>query len=119
MRSLACGVVVLLTFAEIPLLSGQAASDWPNWSVAFVAHRGGIVPGYPENTLAAFRQAIRHGADAIEVDLRGRQRYSVGFPRGDEGCRRRHEEGPGILSPPRVSRGPLARRAQRIACALQ
>ncbi len=71
MRSLTCGVVVLLTLAEIPLSSGQAALDWPKWSVAFVAHRGGIVPGYPENTLAAFRQAIRHGADAIEVDLRG------------------------------------------------
>lgn len=39
--------------------------------VAFVAHRGGIVPGYPENTLAAFREAIRHGAEAIEIDLRG------------------------------------------------
>jgi glycerophosphoryl diester phosphodiesterase len=36
-----------------------------------VAHRGGIVAGYPENTLAAFRQAIKHGAEVIEVDLRG------------------------------------------------
>ncbi len=41
-----------------------------NWSVVFIAHRGGIVRGYPENTLAAFRQAIEHGTHAIEVDLR-------------------------------------------------
>jgi glycerophosphoryl diester phosphodiesterase len=39
--------------------------------VVFVAHRGGIVPGYPENTIAAFRQAIKYGVDAIEIDLRG------------------------------------------------
>ncbi len=47
------------------------ASAWPEWSVVFVAHRGGIVPGYPENTLAAFRQAIQQGAEVIEIDLRG------------------------------------------------
>lgn len=39
--------------------------------VVFVAHRGGIVPGYPENTLAAFRHAIELGVDAIEIDPRG------------------------------------------------
>ncbi len=39
--------------------------------VAFIAHRGGIVDGYPENTLAAFREAIRHGAEMVEIDLRG------------------------------------------------
>ncbi len=44
--------------------------DWPEGDVVFVAHRG-IVPGYPENTLAAFRQAIKYGVDAIEIDLRG------------------------------------------------
>ncbi|KAL7674541.1 hypothetical protein ACOME3_000818 [Neoechinorhynchus agilis] len=36
---------------------------------AFISHRGesGL---YPENTLAAFKEAIRKGATAIEVDLR-------------------------------------------------
>ncbi len=29
------------------------------------------MPGYPENTLAAFRQAIKLGAGVIEIDLRG------------------------------------------------
>ena len=61
--------------AGVGLLHGTAAqtvdSGVPDWSVVFVAHRGGIVPGYPENTLAAFRQAIAHGAQVIEIDLRG------------------------------------------------
>ncbi len=48
--------------------AGAATADR---DVVLVAHRGGIVPGYPENTLAAFRHAIENGADAIELDLRG------------------------------------------------
>jgi glycerophosphoryl diester phosphodiesterase len=40
-----------------------------NWDVVVVAHRG-IVSGFPENTLAAFRAAILRGFNAIEVDLR-------------------------------------------------
>lgn len=65
-------VVIFLTLAPMLAASSSAAGpDWPEWNVAFVAHRGGIVAGYPENTLAAFRQAIKHGAEVIEVDLRG------------------------------------------------
>jgi glycerophosphoryl diester phosphodiesterase len=40
-----------------------------NWDVLVVAHRG-IVSEFPENTLAACREAIRRGFSAIEVDLR-------------------------------------------------
>lgn len=40
-----------------------------NWDVLVVAHRG-IVSGFPENTLAAYREAILRGFSAIEVDLR-------------------------------------------------
>jgi glycerophosphoryl diester phosphodiesterase len=40
-------------------------------SVVTVAHRGGIVPNVPENTLAAYRSAIACGVQAIEIDLRG------------------------------------------------
>jgi len=47
------------------------AETFPEGSVIHVAHRGGIVPGYPENTLAAFRRAVALGVDAIEIDLRG------------------------------------------------
>jgi glycerophosphoryl diester phosphodiesterase len=39
-------------------------------SIAFVAHRGNV-PGYPENTAAAFGQAVKLGADFLEMDLRG------------------------------------------------
>lgn len=46
-------------------------SEGPEWGVVNVAHRGGIAPGEPENTLGAFRRAIAAGADAIEIDLRG------------------------------------------------
>lgn len=41
-----------------------------DWQVVFAAHRGGIVEGVPENTLAAFREAVRHGIRLIEIDLR-------------------------------------------------
>ncbi|RKX33646.1 MAG: hypothetical protein DRP71_09755 [Verrucomicrobia bacterium] len=50
---------------------GDEDAGWPDWSVVSVAHRGGIVPGYPENTLLAYRRAIKSGADVIEIDLRG------------------------------------------------
>jgi glycerophosphoryl diester phosphodiesterase len=40
-----------------------------DWDVVVVAHRG-MVSGFPENTLAAFRQAIVMGFSAIEIDLR-------------------------------------------------
>jgi glycerophosphoryl diester phosphodiesterase len=45
--------------------------DRPTWGVVSVAHRGGIVAGVPENTMAAFRAAVNQGVDAIEIDLRG------------------------------------------------
>jgi glycerophosphoryl diester phosphodiesterase len=48
----------------------EAPGAWPRWSVAFIAHRG-LAPGYPENTLAAYREAIKLGAEALEIDLRG------------------------------------------------
>lgn len=63
--------VVLLSVGLISAAALQAVADWPDWSVVFVAHRGGIVPGCPENTLAAFHQTIRLGVQVIEIDLRG------------------------------------------------
>jgi glycerophosphoryl diester phosphodiesterase len=41
----------------------------PDWDVVVVAHRG-MVSGFPENTLAAFRQSVSLGFAAIEIDLR-------------------------------------------------
>jgi glycerophosphoryl diester phosphodiesterase len=53
------------------LLATAWGSQWPEWEVLNIAHRGGIVPGYAENTLAAYRRAISLGVDVIEIDLRG------------------------------------------------
>jgi len=33
-----------------------------------VAHRGGAGPGYPENTMPAFRRSVELGVDALETD---------------------------------------------------
>lgn len=62
---------ILSITATSVFASRLEASDWLSRSVVFVAHRGGIVPGYPENTLLAYRQAIALGVHAIEIDLRG------------------------------------------------
>ena len=48
--------------------STQESAGWPDWHIVVVAHRS-LSPGYPENTLSAFRRAIELGVDAIEVDL--------------------------------------------------
>jgi glycerophosphoryl diester phosphodiesterase len=66
--------LILLTAAAGSVARGQVGEEgaqWPDWSVISVAHRGGIVEGYPENTLVAYRRAIEVGADVIEIDLRG------------------------------------------------
>jgi len=55
----------------LPILATLAAGADRGWSVLNVAHRGGIGAGPPENTLAAFRDAVAAGADVIELDLRG------------------------------------------------
>ncbi len=44
---------------------------WPKGRIVLVNHRG-LSPGYPENTLSAFRNSIATmGVDVIELDLRG------------------------------------------------
>lgn len=53
------------------LMATAWGSQWPEWTVLNIAHRGGIVPGYAENTIAAYRRAISSGVDVIEIDLRG------------------------------------------------
>ncbi len=73
--SVACSALILLlgttVQSQTPEPSAKGASSITARDVIAIAHRGGIVPGIPENTLAAFRQAIADGAHAIEIDLRG------------------------------------------------
>lgn len=64
-------VAIALTSGVASAAGPQAAVDRPECGVMFVAHRGGRVAGYPENTLSAFSRAIEDGVDAIELDLRG------------------------------------------------
>jgi glycerophosphoryl diester phosphodiesterase len=71
MKTLFLKIVVLLTTNLCTVSDSQTYENWPEWSVVSVAHRGGIVPGIPENTLRAFRESIKIGVHAIEVDLRG------------------------------------------------
>jgi glycerophosphoryl diester phosphodiesterase len=42
---------------------------YPDAQLTLVNHRG-LSPGFPENTLAAFRNSIALGVDVIEIDLR-------------------------------------------------
>nr|BFE28785.1 hypothetical protein GCM10010200_010360 [Actinomadura rugatobispora] len=46
-----------------------APFPYPDAELTLVNHRG-LSPGFPENTLAAFRNSIAMGVDAIEIDLR-------------------------------------------------
>ena len=59
----------LFVFVLLPLTASNALSH--KWGIVNIAHRGGIVEGYPENTLKAFRKSIEIGADVLEIDLRG------------------------------------------------
>jgi glycerophosphoryl diester phosphodiesterase len=42
---------------------------YPDSQLTLINHRG-LSPGFPENTLAAFRNSIQLGVDVIEIDLR-------------------------------------------------
>lgn len=65
-KLLSCGLVSLVACS---VLAGAATEDWPEWDIVVVAHRG-VSPGFPENTLPAFMNAIELGVDVIELDLR-------------------------------------------------
>ena len=62
-------ILIILPLLHIPYI--HSAQEWPHWAVLNIAHRGGIIAGYPENTLSAYRKAISLGVDVIEIDLRG------------------------------------------------
>ena len=71
LATLAANVALAIVSGLASTPAVQAAPDSPGSNVVFVAHRGAVGHGQPENTLAAFRQAIASGAEAIEIDLRG------------------------------------------------
>lgn len=61
-------VFISATTLLINGLFGQVID--PPTKIITIAHRGGITPGIPENTFAAFQSSIKAGVDVIEVDLR-------------------------------------------------
>ncbi|MFQ5684176.1 MAG: glycerophosphodiester phosphodiesterase [Candidatus Binatia bacterium] len=60
----------VLLFSLADLAMGDEAKKWPNGRIVLVNHRG-LSPGYPENTLAAFKNSVAMGVEVIELDLRG------------------------------------------------
>lgn len=70
-----CQVTIVLTSILLTactrLNTTATPATTPQWSVLNVAHRGGIAPDHPENTLSAFHRAVASGADVLEIDLRG------------------------------------------------
>lgn len=68
--AVAAPLVVGLTPAQAGI--NRSAADlfpYPGSDITLVNHRG-LSPGFPENTLAAFRNSIAMGVDAIEIDMR-------------------------------------------------
>ncbi|MBJ7520150.1 MAG: glycerophosphodiester phosphodiesterase family protein [Solirubrobacteraceae bacterium] len=49
--------------------SADALLPYPGEEITLINHRG-LSPGFPENTLAAFRNSVALGVDAIEIDMR-------------------------------------------------
>jgi glycerophosphoryl diester phosphodiesterase len=64
-------ITFFFTFVILHILLIYSAQQWPQWAILNIAHRGGIIAGFPENTLSAYRRAISLGVDVIEIDLRG------------------------------------------------
>lgn len=60
-------LIIVLVISAFASVSGQNSK---NQKVNVVAHRGGIVLGYPENTLLAFQRCMDLEVDFIELDLR-------------------------------------------------
>lgn len=74
-RTMVAVAVAVATLAAPVAAHAQAtrsADDvfpYPDSFLTLVNHRG-LSPGFPENTLAAFRNSIDLGVDVIEIDLR-------------------------------------------------
>ncbi|MCW3100467.1 MAG: Glycerophosphoryl diester phosphodiesterase [Chthonomonadaceae bacterium] len=67
--ALILALLCLLQAAEAARVDGFAPLPRLKHSIAVIGHRGGRALA-PENTLAAFRNAIKLGADYVEIDVR-------------------------------------------------
>lgn len=64
----ATALVPATAAAELPR-SAASLFPYPGSEITLINHRG-LSPGFPENTLAAFRNSVALGVDAIEIDMR-------------------------------------------------
>jgi glycerophosphoryl diester phosphodiesterase len=62
--------VTLRALLAVAIAGVSAAAHAGEPAFSCFAHRGGIVRGIPENTLAAFRRALALGAHGVELDVR-------------------------------------------------
>jgi glycerophosphoryl diester phosphodiesterase len=67
-RVLALGLLILIPMAGRPL-SGQGLHSRLSRPPTFIAHRG-YSRAFPENTVGSIREAVAHGAQWIEIDVR-------------------------------------------------
>ncbi|NQZ66595.1 MAG: hypothetical protein HRT89_00870 [Lentisphaeria bacterium] len=62
---------VLGSAARVVVIATKPFLRWrPDSKPTILAHRGAPPPGLPENSIAAFEQALADGADFIEIDVR-------------------------------------------------
>ena len=64
----ACAAALLFHPPALGAKAGAETMPAADHHVIMVAHRGGAGLA-PENTLAAFRAGLEHGADALELDV--------------------------------------------------
>ena len=76
-KSLLLGILISLTLSGERLV-GQIQTNFQMPTKGICAHRGASV-SHPENTLAAFKEAIRLGAHMIELDLALEGRCNCGL----------------------------------------
>lgn len=72
-------VALAATAATVALTPASASAELPRSAAALFPYAGsdielinhrGLSPGFPENTLAAFRNSVALGVDSIEIDMR-------------------------------------------------
>jgi glycerophosphoryl diester phosphodiesterase len=63
-------LLAMFAFFCLSIYNLPAQGNVNDAQIYVIAHRGGIVPGIPENTMPAFQKCVELGVDAIELDLR-------------------------------------------------
>ena len=65
-----CKAKLHVTHAESPEALRELFNYTGNRLPLLSAHRGGAIPGYPENSIATFEHTLKHAYSIMEIDLR-------------------------------------------------